>query len=66
MWTFFFAHVDGYLAIRPHVVQKSYLISEEEKSVEQKERADHLLKELLELIDERDRLEKRKMDSLRV
>ena len=39
---------------------------EEEKSKEQKEREDRLLKELFELIDERDRLEKRKMASMKM
>ena len=54
---------------RPPDLQSDYscpycciVLLEEEKTTEQKERADHLLKELLELIDERDRLEKRKMD----
>lgn len=41
------------------------MLLEEEKSKEQKEREDHLLKELFELIDERDRLEKRKMASMK-
>ena len=39
--------------------------AEEQKSPAQKERAAHLLAELLELIDERDKLERRKMSTER-
>ena len=41
------------------------LMVEEQKSTEQKEREAHLLKELIELIDERDKLERRKMINMR-
>jgi len=39
--------------------------TEDQKSPAQKEREAHLLKELLELIDERDKLERRKMSTER-
>lgn len=38
-------------------------LSEEKKSQEQKDREAHLLSELLNLIDERDKLERRKMSA---
>ncbi len=39
--------------------------AEDQKTPEQKEREAHLLKELLELIDDRDKLERRKMTAER-
>lgn len=39
--------------------------SEDEKSGEQKAREEHLLRELFELIDERDKLERKKMTNMK-
>ena len=38
---------------------------EEQKSTEQKAREEHLLRELLGLIDERDKLERKKMANMK-
>ena len=40
-----------------------YIIIEDEKTTAQKDRAAHLLRELLELIDERDKLERKRMST---
>jgi hypothetical protein len=39
--------------------------AEDEKSMVQKAREEHLLRELLELIDERDKLERKKMTNMK-
>ena len=41
------------------------MCAEDQKTVEQKAREDHLLRELLELIDERDKLERKKMANMK-
>ena len=47
------------------LVIKLHCFPEDEKSGEQKAREEHLLRELFELIDERDKLERKKMTNMK-
>ena len=52
----------GYVRV---LVNGLYCFPEDEKSGEQKAREEHLLRELFELIDERDKLERKKMTNMK-